>query len=184
MIVRNRAPRDSPTLRLRDGIEAGDVIGPRYARLGPPLSITEGKQTSICCIRSIGALDGCCRRPGAARDESSEAIKYGADGNQGHGPRAASSRRGPDRRGAILLGELQAITAEVTSWPTSRSARARHAIHQGCDPPQGLIQSRRRLIDETESLWPSAPAPTSSLTSTTLLSYSTGYQNRFSSRVD
>ena len=78
--IRNVGARDFADVAVRDGVNAGQIEGPRMLVSGPPLGITGGH----CDInllpyefhyRDEGVADG----PWAARAKVREVIKYGAD---------------------------------------------------------------------------------------------------------
>ena len=78
--VRNVGAGGFSDVALRDGINAGDVPGPRMFVSGPPLGITGGHCDSNLLpfefhYKEIGVADG----PWAARAKVREVVKYGAD---------------------------------------------------------------------------------------------------------
>jgi imidazolonepropionase-like amidohydrolase len=78
--VRNVGASGFSDVALRDGIDAGDVEGPRMRVSGPPLGITGGHcdenlLPSEFHFKAEGVADG----PWAARAKVREVIKYGAD---------------------------------------------------------------------------------------------------------
>ena len=78
--VRDVAAQGYSDIALRDGIEAGDVDGPRLLVSGPPLGITGGHCDENLLApeyhwKSEGVADG----PWAARAKVRQNIKYGAD---------------------------------------------------------------------------------------------------------
>ena len=78
--VRNVGADGYADVALRDGIEAGDVEGPRLAVSGPALGITGGHcddnlLPSEYHHTALGVADG----PWAARAKVREVVKYGAD---------------------------------------------------------------------------------------------------------
>jgi imidazolonepropionase-like amidohydrolase len=78
--VRNVGASGFTDVALRDGIDNGDVEGPRMRVSGPPLSITGGHcdnnlLPSEFHYKAEGVADG----PWAARAKVRETIKYGAD---------------------------------------------------------------------------------------------------------
>ena len=78
--VRNVGADGYSDVALRDGIEAGDVPGPRMLVSGPPLGITGGHCDNNLLApeyhyKDPGVADG----PWAARARVREVIKYGAD---------------------------------------------------------------------------------------------------------
>jgi imidazolonepropionase-like amidohydrolase len=78
--VRNVGASGFSDIALRDGINAGDVEGPRMRASGPPLGITGGHcdnnlLPSEFHYKAEGVADG----PWAARAKVRETVKYGAD---------------------------------------------------------------------------------------------------------
>jgi imidazolonepropionase-like amidohydrolase len=78
--VRNVGASGYTDVALRDGINAGDVEGPRMLVSGPPLGITGGHCDDNLLpyefhFRAEGVADG----PWAARAKVRETVKYGAD---------------------------------------------------------------------------------------------------------
>jgi imidazolonepropionase-like amidohydrolase len=78
--VRNVGASGYSDVALRDGIEAGEILGPRLAVSGPALGITGGHCDNNLLPseyehRSEGVADG----PWQARAKVREVIKYGAD---------------------------------------------------------------------------------------------------------
>lgn len=78
--IRNVGASDFTDVAVRDGINAGEIEGPRMLVSGPPLGITGGHCDDNLLpyqyhYRSEGVADG----PWAARAKVREVIKYGAD---------------------------------------------------------------------------------------------------------
>lgn len=78
--VRNVGASGFSDVALRDGINAGDVPGPRMFVSGPPLGITGGHCDNNLLpfdfhYKEVGVADG----PWAARAKVREVVKYGAD---------------------------------------------------------------------------------------------------------
>jgi imidazolonepropionase-like amidohydrolase len=78
--VRNVGASDYTDVALRDGINAGEIEGPRMFVSGPPLGITGGHCDNNLLpfefhFRASGVADG----PWQARAKVRETIKYGAD---------------------------------------------------------------------------------------------------------
>jgi imidazolonepropionase-like amidohydrolase len=78
--IRNVGASDFTDVAVRDGINTGDIEGPRMLVSGPPLGITGGHCDDNLLpfeyhYRSEGVADG----PWAARAKVREVIKYGAD---------------------------------------------------------------------------------------------------------
>ncbi|HUI50684.1 MAG TPA: amidohydrolase family protein, partial [Terriglobales bacterium] len=78
--VRNVGAGNFTDVAVRDGINAGDIPGPRMLVSGPPLGITGGHCDNNLLpyefhYREAGVADG----PWAARTKVREVVKYGAD---------------------------------------------------------------------------------------------------------
>jgi imidazolonepropionase-like amidohydrolase len=78
--VRNVGAQGFSDVALRDGVNAGDIEGPRMQVSGPPLGITGGHMDNNLLpfeyhAQSVGVADG----PWEARTRVREVIKYGAD---------------------------------------------------------------------------------------------------------
>jgi imidazolonepropionase-like amidohydrolase len=78
--VRNVGSRGYADVALRDGVNAGEIVGPRMLVSGPALGITGGHcdnnlLPSEFMYRAEGVGDG----PWAARGKVREVVKYGAD---------------------------------------------------------------------------------------------------------
>jgi len=78
--VRNVGAAGYSDVALRDGIEAGDIDGPRMLVSGPALGITGGHCDENLLAPEFHYTDpGVADGPWAARAKVREAIKYGAD---------------------------------------------------------------------------------------------------------
>ena len=78
--VRNVGAAGFSDVALRDGINAGDVDGPRMLVSGPPLSITGGHADNDLLPPEYHAVaDGVADGPWEARLKVRENVKYGAD---------------------------------------------------------------------------------------------------------
>ncbi len=78
--VRNVGAEGFSDVALRDGINAGDVDGPRMLVSGPPLSITGGHADNDLLPPEYHAVaDGVADGPWEARHKVRENVKYGAD---------------------------------------------------------------------------------------------------------
>jgi imidazolonepropionase-like amidohydrolase len=78
--IRNVGANDFTDVAVRDGVNAGEIEGPRMLVSGPPLGITGGHCDDNLLpfeyhFRSEGVADG----PWAARAKVREVVKYGAD---------------------------------------------------------------------------------------------------------
>lgn len=78
--VRNVGAKGYSDIALRDGINAGDIPGPRMQASGPPLSITGGHGDDNLLPYEFHHLgQGVANGPWAAREKVRENVKYGAD---------------------------------------------------------------------------------------------------------
>ncbi len=78
--VRNVGAEGFSDVALRDGINAGDVDGPRMLVSGPPLSITGGHADNDLLPPEYHAVaDGVADSPWEARHKVRENVKYGVD---------------------------------------------------------------------------------------------------------
>jgi imidazolonepropionase-like amidohydrolase len=78
--VRNVGASGYTDIALRDGINAGDVEGPRMRASGPPLGITGGHcDDNLLPFEFHHKAEGVADGPWAARAKVRETVKYGAD---------------------------------------------------------------------------------------------------------
>jgi imidazolonepropionase-like amidohydrolase len=78
--VRNVGAPGYSDVALRDGIEAGDIEGPRLFVSGPPLGITGGHcDENLLAPQYRYTAEGVADGPWAARTKVRETVKYGAD---------------------------------------------------------------------------------------------------------
>ena len=78
--VRNVGASGYSDVALRDGIEAGDIEGPRLLVSGPPLGITGGHcDENLLAPQYHYTAEGVADGPWAARAKVRETVKYGAD---------------------------------------------------------------------------------------------------------
>jgi len=78
--VRNVGAGGYTDIALRDGINDGDVIGPRILASGPPLGVTGGHcDSNLLPPEYHEKADGVADGPWAVRAKVRENIKYGAD---------------------------------------------------------------------------------------------------------
>lgn len=78
--VRNVGAGGYSDLALRDGINAGEIPGPRLFVSGPPLGITGGHcDNDLLAPQFQATSEGVADGPWAARRKVREVIKYGAD---------------------------------------------------------------------------------------------------------
>jgi len=78
--VRNVGATDYTDVAVRDGINDGEIEGPRMLVSGPPLSITGGHcDNNLLPFEYHNKAEGVADGPWAAREKVREVIKYGAD---------------------------------------------------------------------------------------------------------
>src|SRR5580704_7067643 len=78
--VRNVGASSYTDVALRDGINAGDIEGPRMLVSGPPLGITGGHcDENLLPFEFHFKADGVADGPWEARSKVRETVKYGAD---------------------------------------------------------------------------------------------------------
>jgi imidazolonepropionase-like amidohydrolase len=78
--VRNVGARGFSDVAVRDGINAGEIEGPRMLVSGPPLGITGGHcDENLLAVEYHHKSDGVADGPWAARTKVRENVKYGAD---------------------------------------------------------------------------------------------------------
>ena len=78
--VRNVGASGYTDVALRDGIDVGDIEGPRMLVSGPPLGITGGHcDNNLLAYEYHHKAEGVADGPWAARAKVRETVKYGAD---------------------------------------------------------------------------------------------------------
>jgi imidazolonepropionase-like amidohydrolase len=78
--IRNVGATDYTDVAVRDGINDGEIEGPRMLVSGPPLSITGGHcDNNLLPFEYHNKAEGVADGPWAARAKVREVIKYGAD---------------------------------------------------------------------------------------------------------
>jgi imidazolonepropionase-like amidohydrolase len=138
--VRNVGASGFTDVALRDGIDAGEVEGPRMRVSGPPLSITGGHcdenlLPSEFHYKAEGVADG----PWAARAKVREVIKYGADVIKVCASGGVLSKGDQPGTPQYTLEELQAIAEEAHKLGRKVAAHAhgaqsiKDAIRAGID---------------------------------------------------
>src|SRR5712664_858828 len=138
--VRNVGASGYTDIALRDGINAGDVEGPRMRASGPPLGITGGHcdnnlLPSEYHYKAEGVADG----PWAARAKVRETIKYGADLIKVCASGGVLSKGDQPGTPQYTLEELQAIAEEAHKLGRKVAAHAhgtqsiKDAIRAGID---------------------------------------------------
>jgi imidazolonepropionase-like amidohydrolase len=138
--VRNVGASGFTDVALRDGIDAGEVEGPRMRVSGPPLGITGGHcdenlLPSEFHFRAEGVADG----PWAARAKVREVIKYGADLIKICASGGVLSKGDQPGTPQYTLEEMQAIAEEAHKLGRKVAAHAhgtqsiKDAIRAGID---------------------------------------------------
>jgi imidazolonepropionase-like amidohydrolase len=138
--VRNVGASGFTDVALRDGIDAGEVEGPRMRVSGPPLGITGGHcdvnlLPSEFHYKAEGVADG----PWAARAKVREVIKYGADLIKICASGGVLSKGDQPGTPQYTLEEMQAIAEEAHKLGRKVAAHAhgtqsiKDAIRAGID---------------------------------------------------
>jgi len=138
--VRNVGAGGFADVALRDGINEGDVPGPRMFVSGPPLSITGGHCDNNLLpydfhYKEIGVADG----PWAARAKVREVVKYGADLIKVCASGGVLSKGDLPGTPQYTLEELTAIAEEAHKLGRKVAAHAhgtqsiKDSIHAGID---------------------------------------------------
>jgi len=138
--VRNVGASGYTDIALRDGIDAGEVEGPRMRVSGPPLGITGGHcdnnlLPSEFHYKAEGVADG----PWAARAKVRETVKYGADLIKVCASGGVLSKGDQPGTPQYTLEELQAIAEEAHKLGRKVAAHAhgtqsiKDAIRAGID---------------------------------------------------
>jgi imidazolonepropionase-like amidohydrolase len=138
--VRNVGASGYTDVALRDGINDGDVEGPRMLVSGPPLGITGGHCDSNLLpyefhFKAEGVADG----PWAAREKVRETIKYGADLIKICASGGVLSKGDQPGTAQYTLEEMQAIAEEAHKLGRKVAAHAhgtqsiKDAIRAGID---------------------------------------------------
>lgn len=138
--VRNVGAGNFTDVALRDGINAGEVPGPRMFVSGPPLGITGGHCDNNLLpyefhYKAAGVADG----PWAARAKVREVVKYGADVIKVCASGGVLSKGDLPGTPQYTLEELQAIAEEAHKLGRKVAAHAhgtqsiKDAIRAGID---------------------------------------------------
>lgn len=138
--IRNVGAAAFTDVAVRDGINAGDIEGPRMQVSGPPLGITGGHcDNNLLPFEYHRASDGVADGPWAARAKVREVVKYGADVIKVCASGGVLSKGDLPGTPQYSLEELQAIVAEAHKLGRKVAAHAhgtqsiKDAIRAGID---------------------------------------------------
>ena len=138
--VRNVGARGFTDVAVRDGINAGEIEGPRMLVSGPPLSITGGHcDENLLPFEFHYTAEGVADGPWAARAKVRENIKYGADLIKVCASGGVLSKGDQPGAPQYSFEELQAIATEAHKLGRKVAAHAhgtqsiKDAIRAGID---------------------------------------------------
>ena len=138
--VRNVGASGYTDVALRDGIDAGDIEGPRMLVSGPPLGITGGHcDNNLLPFEFHYKAEGVADRPWAARAKVRETVKYGADLIKICASGGVLSKGDQPGTPQYTLEEMQAIADEAHKLGRKVAAHAhgtqsiKDAIRAGID---------------------------------------------------
>jgi len=138
--VRNVGASGYTDVALRDGIDAGDIEGPRMLVSGPPLGITGGHcDNNLLPFEYHYKAEGVADGPWAARAKIRETIKYGADLIKICASGGVLSKGDQPGTPQYTLEEMQAIAEEAHKLGRKVAAHAhgtqsiKDAIRAGID---------------------------------------------------
>src|ERR1700720_1470256 len=138
--ARNVGASGYTDVALRDGIDAGDIEGPRMLVSGPPLGITGGHcDNNLLAYEYHYKAEGVADGPWAARAKVRETIKYGADLIKVCASGGVLSKGDQPGTPQYTLEELQAIAEEAHKLGRKVAAHAhgtqsiKDAIRAGID---------------------------------------------------
>jgi len=138
--VRNVGAAGYSDVALRDGIEAGDIEGPRMFVSGPPLSITGGHcDNNLLAPEYRYSDEGVADGPWAVRAKVRQNVKYGADLIKVCASGGVLSKGDQPGTPQYTLEELQAIADEAHKLGRKVAAHAhgtqsiKDAIRAGID---------------------------------------------------
>jgi imidazolonepropionase-like amidohydrolase len=138
--VRNVGADGYSDVALRDGIDAGEVEGPRMLVSGPPLGITGGHcDNNLLPSEYHYTADGVADGPWAARAKVREVVKFGADLIKVCASGGVLSKGDQPGAAQYSLEELQAIVEEAHKLGRKVAAHAhgtqsiKDAIRAGID---------------------------------------------------
>jgi imidazolonepropionase-like amidohydrolase len=138
--VRNVGASGYTDVALRDGINAGEIEGPRMLVSGPPLGITGGHcDNNLLPFEFHHVAEGVADGPWAARAKVRETIKYGADLIKICASGGVLSKGDQPGTPQYTLEEMQAIAEEAHKLGRKVAAHAhgtqsiKDAIRAGID---------------------------------------------------
>jgi imidazolonepropionase-like amidohydrolase len=138
--VRNVGATGYTDVAVRDGINAGEIEGPRMLVSGPPLSITGGHcDNNLLPAEYHSKAEGVADGPWTAREKVREVIKYGADVIKVCASGGVLSKGDQPGTPQYSLEELQAIVEEAHKLGRKVAAHAhgtqsiKDAINAGID---------------------------------------------------
>lgn len=138
--VRNVGATGYTDVALRDGIDAGDIEGPRMLVSGPPLGITGGHcDNNLLPAEYHYKAEGVADGPWAARAKVRETVKYGADLVKICASGGVLSKGDQPGTPQYTLEEMQAIAEEAHKLGRKVAAHAhgtqsiKDAIRAGID---------------------------------------------------
>ena len=141
--VRNVAARGYSDIALRDGINAGDVPGPRIMASGPALGITGGHcDNNLLPYEYHASLEGVADGVEAVQHRVREVIKYGADVIKICATGGVMSKGDDPNTPQFTLEEMKAIVAEAHRLGRKVAAHAHGA--------QGVIWASEAGVDSVE----------------------------------
>jgi imidazolonepropionase-like amidohydrolase len=153
--IRNVGATDYTDVAVRDGINDGEIEGPRMLVSGPPLSITGGHcDNNLLPFEYHNKADGVADGPWAAREKVREVIKYGADVIKVCASGGVLSKGDQPGTPQYSFEELQAIATEAHKLGRKVAAHAhgtqsiKDAINAGIDS----IEHSSLIDDEGISL--------------------------------
>jgi imidazolonepropionase-like amidohydrolase len=138
--IRNVGARDYTDVAVRDGVNAGEIEGPRMLVSGPPLGITGGHcDDNLLPFEYHHVSEGVADGPWAARAKVREVIKYGADVIKICASGGVLSKGDLPGTPQYTLEEMQAIAEEAHKLGRKVAAHAhgtqsiKDAIRAGID---------------------------------------------------
>jgi imidazolonepropionase-like amidohydrolase len=138
--IRNVGATGYTDVAVRDGINDGEIEGPRMLVSGPPLSITGGHcDNNLLPFEYHNKAEGVADGPWAAREKVREVIKYGADVIKVCASGGVLSKGDQPGTPQYSFEELQAIATEAHKLGRKVAAHAhgtqsiKDAINAGID---------------------------------------------------